>query len=552
MAIPEVQLVPGTPERLHDLPTPPRRRISDDNLQMLGAPLSAIGESSSHSYLPKRSLSPTPAMTADTTTESDGSDLVPRTTSRSGGTVNRSDSSMREEVLVEEASLSGSAIRGTLRKTSRPEGLPGDGVVSRKSSRDWNGTDDQDEAASHDDEARYPRHTQHDRRIHSRTGRESGSESAGREDIRPSNSTTATNTTSSHDERETLAQGMSSLLLTLKPRKSSRSVRQGSEEPQHESFETDGERAIPRDEQHSSRRREGNGSHGTSEQKPSTRSSSSRRVRDRKPPPINGSPEFKHFVLPHARVSRAPTSGMYISQYPYQGHPPPKALRAHTGTLVGNCVYFIGGCDKYGCWPGVAVFNTETHMWRTLKTGGETALPPLRAHTTTLVGKILYVFGGGDGPTYSNDVYAFDTFTHTWSKPRIATPPSERPLPRRAHTAVHYTHHLLIFGGGNGQAALNDVWVCDVRNPAELRWEEWRATGDLPVCKGYHTANLVGEKMVVYGGSDGVHSFANVHVLDILNHFMALRQQEEDIVSLPTANLIPAHVDGGSVADSAV
>lgn len=105
--------------------------------------------------------------------------------------------------------------------------------------------------------------------------------------------------------------------------------------------------------------------------------------------------------------------------------------------------------------------------------------------------------------------------THTWSKPRISTPPSDRPLPRRAHTAVHYTHHLLIFGGGNGQAALNDVWVCDVRNPFELRWEEWRATGDVPVCKGYHTANLIGKKMVVYGGSDGVHSFANVHVLDI-------------------------------------
>jgi hypothetical protein len=95
-------------------------------------------------------------------------------------------------------------------------------------------------------------------------------------------------------------------------------------------------------------------------------------------------------------------------------------------------------------------------MWRTLQTGGET-LPPLRAHTTTLVGRTLYVFGGGDGPTYSNEVYAFDTRTsphhkhqvyanaltetHTWSKPRITTP--QRPPPRRAHTAVHYTHQYV-------------------------------------------------------------------------------------------------------------
>lgn len=123
---------------------------------------------------------------------------------------------------------------------------------------------------------------------------------------------------------------------------------------------------------------------------------------------------------------------MYFYKLPYQGMPPPKALRAHTGTLVGNNLYVIGGCDKYGCWPGVAVFNTgeagsstmrggyqadralpfaETHVWRTLQTGGDVTLPPLRAHTTTLVGKTLYVVGGGDGPNYSNDVYALDIRT---------------------------------------------------------------------------------------------------------------------------------------------
>jgi hypothetical protein len=74
--------------------------------------------------------------------------------------------------------------------------------------------------------------------------------------------------------------------------------------------------------------------------------------------------------------------------------------------------------------------------------------------------------------------------------------------------------------------------VCDVRNPFELRWEEWRATGDVPVCKGYHTANLIGEKMVVYGGSDGVHSFANVHVLDIRESGLCSRLIVEQDVGL--------------------
>lgn len=74
---------------------------------------------------------------------------------------------------------------------------------------------------------------------------------------------------------------------------------------------------------------------------------------------------------------------------------------------------------------------------------------------------------------------------------------------------------ILIFGGGNGHTALNDVWALNVSDPRALAWEEWPAKGEVPVKKGYHTANLVGEKMIVYGGSDGVHSFADVHVLDI-------------------------------------
>jgi hypothetical protein len=80
---------------------------------------------------------------------------------------------------------------------------------------------------------------------------------------------------------------------------------------------------------------------------------------------------------------------------------------------------------------------------------------------------------------------------------------------------VLYSHYLVIFGGGNGQAALNDVWALDVGDPESLSWTRWEAKGDVPPSKGYHTANLVGSKMVIYGGSDGHASFSDVHVLDL-------------------------------------
>ena len=41
-----------------------------------------------------------------------------------------------------------------------------------------------------------------------------------------------------------------------------------------------------------------------------------------------------------------------------QGQAPEKALRAHTSTMVGNKMYVIGGCDRQGCYRGVATYNT--------------------------------------------------------------------------------------------------------------------------------------------------------------------------------------------------
>jgi N-acetylneuraminic acid mutarotase len=203
---------------------------------------------------------------------------------------------------------------------------------------------------------------------------------------------------------------------------------------------------------------------------------------------------------------------MYFSPLPSHGTPPSQPLRAHTGTLVGDRIWFLGGVDSKNCWRGAAWFDTETLEWTALDTTGET-MPPLRAHTTTLVGDKLYIFGGGDGPTYSNDVWTFDTVTRRFSRPTMARGPV--PPPRRAHTTILYRNYLVVFGGGNGQAALNDVWALDVSDPSRLTWQEWRTRGDLPQKKGYHTANLVGDKMVIFGGSDGHASFADVHILNL-------------------------------------
>jgi len=112
--------------------------------------------------------------------------------------------------------------------------------------------------------------------------------------------------------------------------------------------------------------------------------------------------------------------------------------------------------------------------------------------------------------------------SHRFSKPEIATLKTQLPPPRRAHTTVLYRNFLVISGGGNGQTALNDIWALDISDPTRLTWEEWPTQGEAPARKGYHTANLVGDKMIVFGGSDGHASFADVHVLNLSECYLSV------------------------------
>lgn len=224
-------------------------------------------------------------------------------------------------------------------------------------------------------------------------------------------------------------------------------------------------------------------------------------------------------------------------------------------------------------------------QWSHPDTTGDTP-PPCRAHTATLVDRKLFIFGGGQGPTYYNTTFILDVNTRRWSKlpmPKVKSSStlaiksgkedsstnevskdgsktnngvddsSEEleyrvPAPRRAHTAVFFAGRVWIFGGGNGMTALNDVWTLDVARGGDgndgggnssstkgsatasssssyshLRWEEVQTVGRKPTPRGYHTANLVGDVMVVVGGSDGKECFSDIWCLNLSEWFSCCR-----------------------------
>lgn len=141
--------------------------------------------------------------------------------------------------------------------------------------------------------------------------------------------------------------------------------------------------------------------------------------------------------------------------------------------------------------------------------------------TCTAVGKKLIIFGGGDGPAYYNDVYVLDTMNFRWTKPTVigdGRAGDRYPSQRRAHTACLWRNGIYVFGGGDGVRALNDVWRLDVADTAKMSWKLVSAPSSgegKPKARGYHTANMVGSKLIIFGGSDGGECFRDVWIFDV-------------------------------------
>jgi N-acetylneuraminic acid mutarotase len=210
---------------------------------------------------------------------------------------------------------------------------------------------------------------------------------------------------------------------------------------------------------------------------------------------------------------------MYWSRAPTCGSPH-TSLRAHTSTLIGSNIYVFGGCDARTCFNELYVLDADAFYWSRPPVVGDIPVP-LRAMTCTAVGKKLVVFGGGDGPAYYNDVYVLDTVNLRWSRPRITG--DARPSKRRAHTACLYKNGIYVFGGGDGVRALNDIWRLDVSDTNKMSWKLISGGSEekdmlKPKARGYHTANMVGGKLIIFGGSDGGECFNDVWVYDVDTH----------------------------------
>lgn len=159
------------------------------------------------------------------------------------------------------------------------------------------------------------------------------------------------------------------------------------------------------------------------------------------------------------------------------------------------------------------------NAWYPIKVTGS---PPStrNCHSSTQFSQYFIVFGGREGDDKKrivNDVYIFDTEKKQWVQPKIDR--HKQPLPRMGHSAQLWNgSHIVIFGGWNGYQVLSDVIFIDLTKGVE------KLSFEIPSCvrgeapmRQFHTANIIENKMYVFGGGDGKSWLNDLLVFDIVN-----------------------------------
>ncbi|KAF3219062.1 Negative regulator of mitotic exit [Orbilia oligospora] len=178
----------------------------------------------------------------------------------------------------------------------------------------------------------------------------------------------------------------------------------------------------------------------------------------------------------------------------------------HASLLVGNAFIVFGGDTKMSehdrLDDTLYLLNTSSRQWSRAQPNGDK--PSGRyGHTLNILGSKLYVFGGQAEGSFFNDLMAFDlnTLQSNASRWEMLVPNADGspdiPAKRTNHTVVSFGDKLYLFGGTNGLIWFNDVWAFD---PRANSWAQLDCIGYIPSPREGHSAALVGDTMYVFGG----------------------------------------------------
>ncbi|KAG7342241.1 galactose oxidase [Nitzschia inconspicua] len=225
------------------------------------------------------------------------------------------------------------------------------------------------------------------------------------------------------------------------------------------------------------------------------------------------------FVPPYQHDYVAGDRSILIS-----GNPPP-GRNGHSATLATDPddeenarIIIIGG------WLGTGPLAASDMHVLDISNGGRrlrwyqpavrgTPPGPCNMHSADYVParREVYVFRGGNGREYLNDLHALNVDTMVWRKVETT---GEIPQQRANHSSafLEETGELFVFGGWNGMERLNDIHILDTETS---NWTCPRAGGTLPHPRAGMTLTALRGRIYLFGGS-GTSSkcFQDLQILD--------------------------------------
>ncbi|KAG5514025.1 hypothetical protein PMAC_000647 [Pneumocystis sp. 'macacae'] len=195
-------------------------------------------------------------------------------------------------------------------------------------------------------------------------------------------------------------------------------------------------------------------------------------------------------------------------------------------------IYIFGGLVKEKVKHDLWVIDTAflyvfyltyltivTMMTYQIQAPGDCPSPRL-GHAALVIGNAFIVFGG-DTKTSKNNIndnslYLLNTTSKVWTK---ATIYGQRPSGRYGHTLNILGTKIVIFGGQTETFFFNDLvsFDLDTLNTPNAKWEQITPSTNLPPARTNHIMIAYQEMLYLFGGTNGNQWFNDVWVFDYKN-----------------------------------